>query len=175
MADPASWGSLLGVSVILFVMAGAFQILIGVFTPITLATFGWDDSSLAVSQRSDAQAYGSAPEEIMEREPAVRTFRNVVWTIVAGLLTGLGLLEIVVALFGARTAQVWAVATLTAVALVLVVFWLIALVPYFRSGAPMTLADLPPFMWVPALLHLPAVALAWWSIIRGGAVILQRT
>jgi len=41
------------------------------------------------------------------------------------------------------------------------IFWLAALRPYFRPGVNLTFGDVPPFMWVPAALLLPAVILGW--------------
>lgn len=163
MSEPFTWGSYLGVGVSLFLATAAFHFLIGVATPIAIRTIA-TDSTLAVSNRSDAKAYGKSPEEMIANEPALRSFRDVVWTILAGLLVGAALLEAAVTWFALRDGQAWALPTLAVEGVLLIAFWVIALWPYVKAGAPLTLADLPPFMWVPAVLLVPATVCAWLGL-----------
>lgn len=163
MAEPFTWGSYLGVGVSLFLATAAFHLFIGVATPIAIRAIS-SDSTLIVTNRSDTKTYGKSPNEIIANEPAVRTFRNVVWTIIAGLLVGAAVVEAAVTWFGLRTGQAWALPTLAIEGVLLILFWFVALWPYVKAGAPLTLGDIPPFMWVPALLLLPATVFSWLGL-----------
>jgi hypothetical protein len=160
--DGFAWGTKLGVAVVLFVVAGGVHLLIGVLTPIVLPLMK-PGNILLLSERSDSAAYGRSSAEWMEQEPELRTYRNVMIYVIAGLLVAAGTLELLLTWFGVRAGMTWALAGLTIVGVVTIAFWLLALGPYFRAGAPIGLQDLPPFMWVPSLAYPPAIALAWWS------------
>ncbi|MGI0150240.1 MAG: hypothetical protein ACREDF_12010 [Thermoplasmata archaeon] len=156
----APWTSPLGIAAVLFLLAGGFHLLIGVMTPLAIRYFP-NDPTLFVSERSDTKTFGESPQEKFAADPAWRIYRNFVLEILAGLLVALGLLEMMVAWVGVRNGQTWAVGILTATTLLLVLYWVLAFQPYVRAGAPLTLADLPPFIWFPTALELPAVVLAW--------------
>jgi hypothetical protein len=98
---------------------------------------------------------------MVAQQPALETYRNVMWTIAAGLLAAASLLQGAIAWFALRPGQTWALPALTLVGLVLVAFWGLALWPYGAARAPLTLADLPPFMWIPAALLVPATVCSW--------------
>jgi hypothetical protein len=154
------WASPLGVGVGLFLASAAFHFLIGVLTPVGIRLWSNDDILIA-SKRSDTKAFGTSPPEMIAKEPAIATYRNVMWTIVAGFLVALAVVEGAVAWFGLRAGAPWALVALAAEGIVLVAFWILAFGPYFAARAPLTLADLPPFMWVPGLLLVPAAILSW--------------
>ena len=82
-------------------------------------------------------------------------------TVIAGFLLLAGVLFLFVAWFGLRQGQTWALVSLSVAGILALVFWALSLLPYFRSGIPVTIEDLPPFMWIPALLILPAIILGW--------------
>jgi hypothetical protein len=163
MPDPAPWLSPLGTSAALFVAAGAFQLLIAILTAGFLVS-GGGGNALLFTARSDEGAFGKPPRELVQAEPGVDTYRHLVWTLLAGFLAAVGLLEMAVAWFALRSGSAWAAATLSAVAVVLALAWVAILAVYVAKGARVTLGDVPPFMWVPAFLHVPAVALAWWGL-----------
>jgi hypothetical protein len=134
MPPPFEWTSVWGVGVALFLASAAFQ------------------------------AYGSSPADIMAREPAVRGYRDSMWFIVAGLLVAVGILQGTVTWFGLRNGAPWALPVLVLVGVALVAYWVLALWPYVRANAPLTLGDLPPFIWVPALLLVPATVCSWLGL-----------
>ncbi|HXF35656.1 MAG TPA: hypothetical protein VNO17_00565 [Actinomycetota bacterium] len=148
------WASPLGVAVALFLAWGVLWVLIGVAIPIGVRA-GWG-SPMVVSSRSDAALLGAELEEIERREPALRTVRHVMADWLAGLLVAGGAFVIAVAWFGLRAGAWWAWWALTLVGLLVLPFWTLSLAPYVRAGAPLALGDLPPFVWVPAALLVPA-------------------
>jgi hypothetical protein len=153
------WSSPLGVGVALFLAGAAFQLFIGLAAPIAMRMS--EPRILVVSERSDTKTYGTSPKDMVAQQPALETYRNVMWTIAAGLLAAASLLQGAIAWFALRPGQTWALPALTLVGLVLVAFWGLALWPYGAARAPLTLADLPPFMWIPAALLVPATVCSW--------------
>jgi hypothetical protein len=53
---------------------------------------------------------------------------------------------------------------LSVAGLVVLPIWVIVFRPYISAGASPELADLPPFMWIPAAVLLPAIALSWIGV-----------
>ncbi len=159
---PFAWSSPLGVAVALFLASGALWVLIGIAIPIGVrARWG---SPMIVSSRSDAALLGAELVELERREPALRSARATLSDWVAGLLLAAGILEIAVAWFGLRSGAWWAWWTLTLVGALVLPFWALSLAPYVRAGAPLALGDLPPFMWVPAALLVPAAVLGFLGL-----------
>lgn len=69
-------------------------------------------------------------------------------------------------IFGASPAEVlrpWALGALALTELAVLPYWGLAYQPYTRAGARVGLEDMPPFMWVPAALLIPAVILGWYA------------
>ncbi len=155
-------------SALLFGAAGVFQALIGTATAIYVAA-GGAGRALFFTERSDAGAFGQSPAELIAHAPGIDTYRHVVWLALGGLLLGVGLLEAAVAWWGIRAGALWSLVTLTAVAAVMATFWVAILGVYVRHGAAVSLGDVPPFMWVTALLHVLAIVLGWWGILGGRA------
>ena len=166
MMDGFAWSSKAGIAVVLFLVAGGVHLLIGALTPFVLRMMK-PDSTLILSERSDSATYDRSTGEWMSAEPALRTYRNVVFHIVAGLLVAAGIMEILLAWFGVRAGMTWALAALTFVGGATILFWLVALMPYFEAGAPVGLGDLPPFIWIPSVAYPPAILLAWWARVSG--------
>lgn len=161
------WASKMGIAVALFLIAGGTHLVIGAVTPVALRLVK-PDNSLFVTERSDTVAYGRSTAAWLAAEPELRTYRNVMLNVLAGLLFAAGLLQVALAWFGVRTGQTWALAALTVAGLVTIAYWVVALLPYIGARAPLGLGDLPPFMWLPSLVYPPAIALAWWAFISGG-------
>lgn len=161
------WASKLGIAVALFLLAGGLHLVIGAVTPVALRLVR-PDNSLFVTERSDTAAYGRSTAAWLAAEPELRTYRNVMLHVLAGLLFAAGLLEVALAWFGVRTGQTWALATLSVVGLATIAYWAVALLPYVDARAPLGLSDLPPFMWFPSLAYPPAIALAWWHHLGSG-------
>jgi hypothetical protein len=162
VVDPVPWNSPLGASALAFLAAGGFQVFIGLATSVFVAT-GGRGRALFFTARSDTGAFGASPADMVGRQPGLDAYRRMFWTTLACFLLATGLLEVVVAWFGVRHGELWALVALTGVAVLMGTFWAVVVAWYVRLGARLTLADVPPFMWLPVVLHVVAVGVGWWG------------
>ena len=144
----------------LFLLYGVVYILIGGLTPFLLNA-EIDQQILIISNRTDSIVFGRAPSELRRVDPALARLRTILLTIVGGLLFAAGCFHLALTWFGLRQGQTWALVALTLGGVAVLPFWILALRPYFQQGVNLTLADMPPFMWLPAALLLPAVVSGW--------------
>lgn len=151
--------SMLTASVVMFMLIGALWVFVGVLA-VPLHKKGSEATIAFVSGRTDTAFFGKTPSEMMS-DPAVSAFRTMMITIISGGLVGAGVLLMFVTWHGIRAGHLWALVGVSAACLLAVAFWLIALAPYPRAGVKLTLGDAPPFIWVPALLWLPATVLGY--------------
>ena len=157
------WLSPLGISVLLFLLCGALYVLIGALTPLLLNR-GIGEPILIVSPRTDSIVFGRAPAELLQDDPALFRLRTILLTIVGGLLFAAGCFHLALTWFGLRQGQGWALAALAIGGISVLPYWWLALRPYFQPSVSPTLGDLPPFMWVPAALLLPAIIFGWLGL-----------
>jgi hypothetical protein len=153
------WTSPLGISVILFLAIGALWILIGALTPFFLKRDNPD--ILFVSQGTDTAYFGATPSEAAPPGSPLAKFRAMLLFVVSGFLLMVGSLVICIAWFGLRQGQPWALPALAVPIVIALGLWALALLPYVRAGISLRVGDLPPFMWIPAVLIVPAVVLGW--------------
>jgi hypothetical protein len=152
------WFSPLGASVAMYLVIGLLWFFIGLLTaPLLDRDTG--GTILFVSERTDKAYFGGEPRLLMQSDPALAKLKIMLLTVIAGFLLLSGLVFISLAWFGVRERQLWAVLTLGIAGTVAVIFWGIALLPYSQAKIPLTLADLPPFIWLPTLLIIPATVL----------------
>jgi hypothetical protein len=157
-----TWASALGAGVALFLVGGAVHLLIGMFTPF-LADSEVGRRMLFLSPRTDAALFGGDPATMLAADPVLARLRFTLMLVVGGLLVALGIAELSLAWFGVRGGQTWALWALTLGGLAVLPVWYVLLRPYFGAG-PVGLGDLPPFMWIPAVTFVPAIALSWIGI-----------
>ena len=163
MTDAFRWTSPLGISVAIFLAIGSLWFLVGSLTLVLLnRTTG--PKILFVSNSTDAAYFGDSPEHLLASDTALFKLRTVLIRVIAGFLVLSGLLFLFVAWFALRERQPWALISLAASGLLAISFWAVALLPYFRMRIPVTLGDLPPFMWIPAALIVPATILGWLGL-----------
>ena len=160
MADPFKWSSPLGVSTVLFLVIGAMWLAIGALT-VPLLERGSEAHIIFVSERTDTAHFGDAPSRLLGSNSALAKYRTMMLTVVAGFLLLAGTMFVLVSWFGLRNGSRWALAALCAGGLLATALWVVALVPYYRAGIKITLADAPPFIWLPAILIVPATVLGW--------------
>lgn len=152
------WVSPLGVSRLLFLVIGALYLLIGVLAPFMIdAQPG--RQVLFASHRTDAAIFGEAPIDILNRDATLARLRTMLYFVIAAMLVMSGALIIALAWFGLRDRQAWALAALAVSESALLPYWFLILRPYFQPTVAATLSDLPPFIWIPALLFIPATIL----------------
>jgi len=152
------WLSALGISVVLFLVYGAVYVLIGVLA-LFLHDRGFGPEMLIISPRTDSIVFGKAPEDLLQDDPALAKLRSIVVVIMAGLLFVAGCFQLTITWFGLRQGQSWALVALALGGFAVLPFWYVALRPYFHPSVHLTLGDMPPFMWFPAMLLLPAFVL----------------
>jgi len=145
---------------ILFVIAGGLWLVIGLLAPFIMDTAA-GKRTLFGSPTTDKALYGAPPEELLVSNLQLATFRQVILLAIAGLLVSTGLLTGAVAWFGLREPEAWALGLLTVVGLVVLPYWWIAFAPYREAGIRLRVLDLPPFMWIPAILMPLASVLGW--------------
>ena len=157
------WLSPLGVSIMLFLLSGILHFLIGVLTPFLMdSEFG--RKILFISNRTDTEFFGTEPSLLLQQNPEVDKMRKLLSGGVGGFLAAIGIFMIAVSWFGLRGQQPWALITLALCGIILVIGWYLTLDVYIRAGIRLTLADLPPVFWIPAVTLLPAIVLGWIGI-----------
>ena len=159
--DPG-WASPLGASTVLFVLYGAVWLLIGVLTPF-LHDSSTGRTMLFLSPRTDAALFGADPTSLLT-DPALSRLRSLLMIALGSMLAASGILVIAIAFFALREGHGWALAALALAGLVVLPFWLLVFRPYAAAGVAVGLGDVPPFMWVPTALLVPAVVLGWIGV-----------
>ena len=155
-----NWVSPLGVSVGLFLVIGVLWLVVGaLIVPLHHASFGRE--ALFVSPKTDEAFFGSEPRRLLRDDLPLSKLRTLLFTVIAGFLLLAGILFIFIAWFALHRGQVWALAALGMGGLVAIAFWAIALWPYIHERIPIGVSDLPPFIWIPSVLILPAFILGW--------------
>lgn len=145
----------------LFAAGGLLWIAIGILTPLLLGR--GDQGIVFFSARTDEVLFGAPAASLREAQPSLWPLRRLLLVAIAGLLVAGGLLVCAVAWFGVRSGERWALAALSVATLALLPFWVVIVRTYGLAGASPGIADIPPFMWVPAALWLSASVLGWWS------------
>jgi hypothetical protein len=158
-APVGGWGSPLGLSTILFALYGLVYVVIGALTPL-LHDRGMGPTMLFISPRADTELFGAAPIELL-RDPVLSRLRSLLITALGGMLVAAGILVLATTLFALREGERWAVVALALAGVAVLPFWLLVFRPYLAADVPLALGDLPPFMWVPAALLVPAAVLGW--------------
>lgn len=155
------WRSPLGAAVLLFVALGLLLAVGGALAVIAFSLGTVDPPFLFVSNRADTAYYGGTPADLLRADPALAKMRMTFFIVSSGLNAGLGALQAAIAWFALRRRQRWALGALVVQQALVIPLWALALLPYARVGAPLTLSDVPPFMWWPIVATLVGGTLAW--------------
>lgn len=143
--------SLMRIAAWSFLAQGAFYLFIGALTPFFVGNIG---PTLFFTPRSDSGYFGRDTSEMLSRDPDLGKLRDLLLLALAGLLAALGLAVMALAWFGVRAGEPWAYWSVVAVGAAAVPYWGMVVSRYVASGAPITLADVPPFMWVTSALWI---------------------
>jgi len=155
-----SYISPLGISVILFIFCGVFRLIIGSLTPMMINT-KMDVGGIIMSHRTDKILFKEEPFTLLQKDETLARTRSLILILLAGMLVTAGVLTTSIAWFGLKEGEWWALLTLAGASIVEIPFWYLFFRFYFNAGITLTLADIPPFIWVPALLYIPAIILGW--------------
>ena len=115
---------------------------------------------MVISPRSDRILYGGDPSDLLDADPKLATLRRTLLLMVAGGLVALGVCELTISWFGLRAGHWWAWWALVVSGIAVLPYWFMATSAYRAAGISLTLGDLPPYWWVPAILLLPAAVLS---------------
>ena len=158
------WISPLGISLILFLLFGLMNVLVGVLVPVFVKPDRLTSNILFTSTRPDTALFGASPEVLIAQDRPLGLLRLLLLDWMGGLMVGFGVLQLALAWFGLRAGQSWALWTLTVADLSMVPFWGLILAQYSRVGAMPVLGELPPV--VTYLLVIPIAALLGWIGLR---------
>lgn len=134
-----------------FLAQGAFYLFIGALTPFFVGHIG---PTLFFTPRSDSGYFGDDTAAMLARDPDLGKLRDTLLLAVAGLLAALGIAVMGMAWFGLRAGQPWAYWSLVVTGAAAVPYWGMIVARYVAAGAPLSLADVPPFMWFTTALWL---------------------
>ena len=102
-------------------------------------------------QRHDAALFGSEP--IAEPDAIrIRVHGIMLWDWLSGTLVSAALLELAVVWFGLVRGEAWAYVALGLANIALAPYYAPIVGRYVRAGARLRLFEVPPLMWVPAIL-----------------------
>ena len=107
------------------------------------------------------ELFGKDPSELLNGNSELMKLRTILLMMLAGLLVFAGCIQVSIAWFGLRCGQKWALTTLAIAGLIQFPFWYLVLKPYIKASIHLGLSDIPPFIWLPSVLLLPAIILGW--------------
>jgi hypothetical protein len=159
------WSSPLGAAVILFTVGAVIHLVVGVLMGVVfqLLPEGTEVGRryLFLNEGPDRALFGGSPRALLDGDPTLLRFRAIVFTALAGVLVGLGIVELALSWFALKGGQAWALGALAISGLAMLPFFLGAFRPYLAAGIGLGLGDLPPFIWIPAIALVPATFLGW--------------
>ncbi|HKY84932.1 MAG TPA: hypothetical protein VJ160_08925 [Anaerolineales bacterium] len=158
------WLSPLGISVVLFLLLGAFHILIGILTPVFVRADRITSNILLTSTRPDTALLGASPEDLIAKDRPLGLVRVVTVNWLAGYMIGFGILQVMVSWVGLRAGQSWALWSLTAAGFAMVPAIWMSLRPFAQAGTMPGLGEMPPF--ITFLVVVPIAAVLGWIGLR---------
>jgi hypothetical protein len=114
--------------------------------------------------RADTELFGAPPDQVLDRDAAIRPVRSILVGWLSALLIGVACLEIAVTWFGLRRGATWALVALVVQGLAMLPVYYLSYAPYRAAGVMIRLGEMPPFQWVPAALLVPATILGWIGV-----------
>ncbi len=166
------WLSPLGISVALFLVLGLLTVVAGLlavvlyFPPGRTARFAAQGQpTLVLLEQGDSDYFGAPLPEVYARNPDVAEIIDLHMLIKSGQWLAFGIVEIVIAWFGLRLGQRWALWTLAGANAAAVFGWCLVVVRYWQRGAHVDL-DLPPVIFLWPLFVVPVAAVLGWIGLR---------
>ncbi len=155
-----SWTSPLGAGVALFLVYGAVHVLFGAIYVLAAET-DIGNRTLFASPGLDQTLFGALPADLLRDDRVLAQLRSILYLVIAGLFVSLGIVEMALTWFGLHDGQRWALVALAVSGLVTFPFWVLVFRPYLAAGAPLGLFNIPPWIWFPGALLIPATVLGW--------------
>lgn len=117
--------------------------------------------TLFLSPGPDTALFGAPAADLLRDDRVLAQLRSLLYLVIAGLMIGLGITELSLTWFGLHEGQRWALVALAVSGLAMLPFWALAFRPYLAAGVPLGLFEIPPWIWVPSALPVPAAVLGW--------------
>lgn len=141
----------------LFILGGFVDILIGAATPIVTRVGGLlPSNTFWMTRAADEVLFGHAPSQIILDQPAAGLLYRLAIDLIGGLILVFGVFQVALAWFALRRGEWWALWALVVGDLLFVYAWSWVVQVYIKRGAPLTFFSLPPNLWIPAILLIPA-------------------
>lgn len=110
------WASPLGAAVILFTVGAVIHLVIGLLTGVVfqLLPDGTDLGRryLFLNEGPDRALFGGSPRALLDGDPTLSRFRAIVFTALAGVLVGFGIVELALVWFALKDGHDWALGAL---------------------------------------------------------------
>jgi hypothetical protein len=156
-----NWLSLLGVSVVLFLLNGILYILIGVSEPFVRKYSKAGQGALIRSDESDTALFGHQPTQLLKNDPQYALPGKILIHWIAALLVMVGIFLLSIVWFGLRQGQIWAFWAIVLSNIAALAGWLAVLLPVVRKRIPLGF-DLPPVVLILAAFVLPIAGVLGW-------------
>ena len=128
------WRSWLGLSVVLFLLYGAVNVVFAIFVPASLHAGGAAASGgLIVSVDVDSRVLGRSLESLPAADPGLNAYLVTFMDTMCMMMMAFGLLQLAVAWFALRAGQAWALWSLAIAD--------VSFIPYFWLAIPGTYAS----------------------------------
>ena len=162
-----SWNSLLGYSVILFLLINFCYLTMGLLAPIAFRLYGTrltEKFGLIYSPRSDKKAFGEADVNRIRSSPVVKATKISVYDVIAGLYLAVAILHFCIVWYGLRLGFSWSLWALAMADLAIPVYQYLAARNFSVNITPLNLSDFFPYVLVPALILPVALILGWLGL-----------
>lgn len=161
------WMTLLGFSVMLFLLINFMYAVVGMLTPIAFRLYGTELTQkfgLIVSPRADKAVFGDAIESVI-KQPSAMVTKVSVYDMISGLYIAIAILHFCLVWFGLRNGLAWSLWALTFSDIAVVAGYLLATYHFSNNLTPLRFGDLAPYATLPALI-LPFATLLGWLGLR---------
>lgn len=160
------WRSWLGLSVALFLLYGAFNVLLAIVVPLSLhrggaGAFG---GTLVLSESGDTTLLGRSLADLDKADPALGAYLVSFMDTMCAYMMAFALLQLGVAWFALRRGHPWALWSVALADVAIFPYYLVIIQTYARfNAAPGDLSPLALFL----VVTIVATGLGWFGLRRG--------
>ena len=147
-------------SAAIFMVWGALMALAGGLGAGAVAAF-MGERFIFMSSRADAMLFGRPVAQLYAADPALRQTVEIYMTMLSAALGAMGIAVTSLAWFGLRRGSRGALVGLSLTPVPFVAWFLAVAMRYHAAGADVGFADVPPFVWLGAVVGLAGGLLGW--------------
>ena len=119
------------------------------------------DRFIFMSAQADAALFGRSVAQLYAADPALQHTVAIYMTMLSAALGAMGVAVASLAWFGLRRGSAGALVGLVLTPVPIVAWFLVVVMQYHTAGADVGLADVPPFVWLGAMVGLAGGLLGW--------------